>query len=358
MRTARKTALPVLLVAGLAATGAAVPTPATAAPAVQGAILARYTELGGPQSFLGQPLTDELGTPDGIGRYSVFQHGAIYWTEATGAWDVSGEIQRAWGSLGWEASVAGYPTSGEQPLIRGGAFQRFQGSQVYTQPQAGTHEVHGDIFGDWGGLGWENGRLGYPTSNELRTPSRPGAYNTFEGGAVYWSAQTGAHEVEGLIRQKWASTGWENGALGFPTSDELDDPDVPGGRGSIFEYGIVLWDPQGGVLVSTVGDYPSAVDKRTNTYRVDSVGQSFTYDANDEFYRYTDTTADPEDNPISLADFESELSTDSYVFVDYYSRDPKAVAKYYLIDTPDPSARAALRSQLAHARTAGGALRR
>jgi hypothetical protein len=47
---------------------------------VIGAIRDRWLELGGPSSFLGHPLTDELQMPgpDG-GRVSVLEHGSIYW---------------------------------------------------------------------------------------------------------------------------------------------------------------------------------------------------------------------------------------------------------------------------------------
>jgi uncharacterized protein with LGFP repeats len=54
-------------------------------PNVIGAIRDKWLALGGPSSFLGQPLTDELGTPDGVGRFNHFQGGSIYWTPTIGA---------------------------------------------------------------------------------------------------------------------------------------------------------------------------------------------------------------------------------------------------------------------------------
>jgi hypothetical protein len=58
---------------------------------VVGAIRAKWLALGGPYGLLGRPLTPELSTPDGIGRYNHFQGGSIYWTPATGAHEVHGE---------------------------------------------------------------------------------------------------------------------------------------------------------------------------------------------------------------------------------------------------------------------------
>ncbi|WP_347058662.1 hypothetical protein ABC795_17665 [Blastococcus sp. HT6-30] len=42
--------------------------------------------------------------------------------------------------------------------------------------------------------------------------SRPG------GASIYWTADTGAHEIYGAIRTRWADSGWERGPLGYPTS--------------------------------------------------------------------------------------------------------------------------------------------
>jgi uncharacterized protein with LGFP repeats len=54
-------------------------------PSVIGAIRDKWLAFGGDSSFLGQPLTDELTTPDGVGRFNHFQGGSIYWTPSTGA---------------------------------------------------------------------------------------------------------------------------------------------------------------------------------------------------------------------------------------------------------------------------------
>lgn len=65
----------------------------TAAFKVYGEIGKKYNSLGGPNGFLGVPLTDETGTPDGVGRYNHFKNGSIYWTPATQAHEVHGAIR-------------------------------------------------------------------------------------------------------------------------------------------------------------------------------------------------------------------------------------------------------------------------
>lgn len=76
---------------------------------VGGAIGGKYHALGGAGGFLGKPITDETGTPDGVGRYNHFEGGSIYWTPKTGAFSVHGSIRDRWASMGWERSYLGYP---------------------------------------------------------------------------------------------------------------------------------------------------------------------------------------------------------------------------------------------------------
>ena len=97
--------------------------------AATGAIGAKLRALGGCASVLGYPITDELRTPDGVGRYNVFEHGSIYWTEATGAHEVLGMIRDKWKELGWEAGALGYPTSGEY-AVPGGRKSDFQHGSI------------------------------------------------------------------------------------------------------------------------------------------------------------------------------------------------------------------------------------
>ena len=82
--------------------------------AVVGKLGEKYDGLGGCGSVLGAPITDERGTPDQVGRYTVFEHGSIYWTPALGAHEVHGRIRDAWAAAGWETGRLGYPISDER----------------------------------------------------------------------------------------------------------------------------------------------------------------------------------------------------------------------------------------------------
>ena len=209
---------------------------ATGAHAVHGLILDHYKALGGPASSLGYPVTDEQGTPDGVGRYNHFNGSggaSIYWTPNTGAWSIQGAIRAKWASMGWEAGPQGYPITDElgtpDGIGRYNHFSRPDGASIYFTPNTGAWSIQGQIRDRWASMGWEAGPLGYPVTDELGTPDGVGRYNHFsQAASVYWTASTGAHGVYGAIRDRWAALGWEAGPMGYPVTDELGTPDGVG----------------------------------------------------------------------------------------------------------------------------------
>src|SRR5262245_37360905 len=91
--------------------------------------------------------------------------------------------------------------------------------------RAASKEVHGLIREKWAALGGEGSLLGYPTTDETHKLDGTGRYNHFQGRWIYWTPHTGAYEVHGLIREKWAALGGEGSLLGYPTTDETPTPD-------------------------------------------------------------------------------------------------------------------------------------
>jgi len=160
---------------------------------VHGAIREKYLALGGPTGFLGVPVTDETGTPDGEGRFNHFENGSIYWHPAIGAFEVHGAIRDKWASLGWEAF--GYPLTDESGTPDGiGRFNHFRsffpnGTQadasIYWTPDLGAHEVHGAIRATWSAMGWETSFLGYPVSDEYF--SNGWRVSDFQNGSIAWN---------------------------------------------------------------------------------------------------------------------------------------------------------------------------
>ena len=184
----------------------------------------KYNALGGASGFLGSPTIAVSICPDGQGFFRHFQGGSIYWSPTTDAHEIHGLIRDRWAAMGWERSFLGYPTTdetvGSDPQAKG-RFNHFQGGSIYWHPEIGTRLVYGIIREKYLKLGAEGSFLGYPTTDELGTPDGRGRFNHFQAGSIYWTPETGAQEVHGLIRNLWAAQGWETSAnLGYPISDE------------------------------------------------------------------------------------------------------------------------------------------
>ncbi len=188
----------------------------TGAHAVYGQINVKYTELGGPGSWLGFPTSSERALTGG-GRFVTFEHGSIYWTAETGAIAVPKDIIDKWGELRWENGDLGYPIA-EAEEINGGYAQQFQGGYITRDSEGETHWVRGEIAKKFGSVGTANSKLGFPTSDEIAIEG--GAFQKFENGNIYWSANTGAHIIYyGDIFDAWGKKNYEQGEFGYPTQD-------------------------------------------------------------------------------------------------------------------------------------------
>ncbi|CCF60964.1 alpha/beta hydrolase-fold protein [Nocardia cyriacigeorgica] len=204
---------------------------------VAGMIGGGYQAAAGPAGALGLPTGPERGLPDGRGRLQTFQHGSLYWSPQTGAQVVRGAILEEWGRQGFEGGPAGYPTGPEiKTPNRDGAVQGFEGGPMYFSPATGAHRVEGLILGKYAEMGFENSWLGFPAAPELPLKDL-GRYSRFEGGNIYWSPLSGAWAVRnGPIMEAWRETGYENGRLGYPISDEFA---IPGGLQQNFQTGFI-----------------------------------------------------------------------------------------------------------------------
>ena len=227
--------------------------PDTGAFEVHGAIREKWQALKARGVWLGYPTTDESPTRDNVGRFNRFQGGVIHWHPEIGAFEVHGDIRVKYEQLGWEQSPLGYPTSDEQDTDArdGGRVNHFQHGSIYWHPSTGAFEVHGAIREKWQALKARGVWLGYPTTDESPTRDNVGRFNRFQGGVIHWHPEIGAFEVHGDIRVKYEQLGWEQSPLGYPTSDELDWRESPGGGGrrQEFQYGQIVWTPKLGAAV-------------------------------------------------------------------------------------------------------------
>ncbi|MDR1993258.1 MAG: hypothetical protein LBQ98_07195 [Nitrososphaerota archaeon] len=208
------------------------------------AIYAKYKSLTNSQALaLGYLVCDESNTTAAGGKKSLFSKGGIYWSSATGAQSVTGEIYVEYEHLG-ESKTWGFPTKA-QNAISAGVEQEFQGCRFYYKTGAPkAFEVHGYILVKYLAIGGVS-KWGFPVSNESDVKNGSsviGKYSEFDGCTIYWSGSSGAFEVHGDIRQKYRDIKGPMSYLGFPTSDETKIPGYLGtGQMNTFQHGSILW---------------------------------------------------------------------------------------------------------------------
>lgn len=133
------------------------------------------------------------------------------------------------------------------PGVAGGYRQRYAGCAIYWSDATGAHEVHGEIQRKYEAV---NGpvRLGLPTTDETGTPDGRGRFNHFaKNASIYWTPTTGPFWIAGAVRFRWASLGFERSALGYPVVDQQvmsglypqDDVDIEWIK---FESGMIAAD--------------------------------------------------------------------------------------------------------------------
>jgi hypothetical protein len=156
----------------------------------------KFDELSALNWPLGEPRNAEA-LPDGLGLSCHYDHQiSIYFHPDTGAYAVTGPIRARWQELGAEGGLLGYPTSDTLAASDAvGRYNHFQNGSIYWSPQTGAHEVRGAIRARWAALGWERSVLGYPTSDERQTLDKAGFYNDFQKGRIEWKPEYGAHET-------------------------------------------------------------------------------------------------------------------------------------------------------------------
>ena len=202
------------------------------------------------RDFLGYPTGDNFATVERGGEAAIFARGLIVVRASGAAFVVYGAIYGHYAQLGNIAAtstrvpVIGLPISDEESAP-GGRVSRFDRGDVYSN-SATAWEVHGAIRDRWHALGGPASFLGYPTSDEqpiLRGSTEIGRSNTFQNGTIFWSPATGAFECHGAIRTKYAASDGPAGALGFPISNETNTP--ASGRYNAFEHGFIVFHGSG-----------------------------------------------------------------------------------------------------------------
>jgi hypothetical protein len=139
-------------------------------------------------------------------------------------------------------TVLGMPLSDEQPALNGGRVVHYQGGAIYYSPQTGAHAVIGLIVQKYMTM---QSTLGLPTSDELSAVNG-GRVSHFQHGSIYWSQSTKARAVYGAVAAELARTTQDRDGtpvqqvLGLPTGDRML---TSRGYAQHFQGGSIYVDP-------------------------------------------------------------------------------------------------------------------
>ncbi len=160
----------------------------TGAVPVSGQIYLDYESMG--EEHIGLPLV--VATAIAGGWEQIFEQGRMYYKASEPrAFEVHGAILSKFLDTGGVQSW-GYPVSNESDVTRDGAVigrsGEFEGCTIYWSSASGAFEVHGDIRRKYRDIKGPLSALGFPTSDEHDIPNAPAPArgNTFEQGSILW----------------------------------------------------------------------------------------------------------------------------------------------------------------------------
>jgi hypothetical protein len=115
-------------------------------------------------------------------------------------------------------TLLGAPT-GAETAIKGGTVRTYKNGNIYWSAATGAHEIDGPILARYLVMGGPT-TVGFPTSDITGTTGVAGSYASFAPDhRIYWSSATGAHEIHGLMLAKYLSLGGPAG-YGLPVNDQ------------------------------------------------------------------------------------------------------------------------------------------
>lgn len=188
---------------------------------LHGDILNKYIQLREERGYLRFPRTDVSQTKDGIGQYTRFQGGVVFWHPDTKAHEVHGDILDKYVELEGEQGPLGYPTSDRKEDFLA-HYNEFQNGTIISYRDTGVHTILQPILDKYNepGLGWYKSVLGYPTSEQYPI-SNVAFRQDFQGGTIFnhTDSSIGTHAINGKVYDKYAELGFEQSYLGYPISD-------------------------------------------------------------------------------------------------------------------------------------------
>lgn len=157
----------------------------------------------------------------------------------------------AGGPLGPLGAAEGAP----YPIGKDGLGQNFAGGKIFYSPATGARVVTGQVLAKYESVGGPEGDFGFPTTSEvdggLDTESRMITFAGEDKPVIFWTPDYGAVIVRGAMKAAWDKLDAAEGPLGAPMADQTENGGVVTQR---FSGGVVNWDRSSGDFSTEPGD--------------------------------------------------------------------------------------------------------
>jgi uncharacterized protein with LGFP repeats len=157
--------------------------------------------------------------------------------------DVTTAIDAARRAAGGPLGPLGAPDGGQYKIGSDGAGQNYAGGKIFYSPATGANVLTGQVLAKYESVGGPQGDLGFPSSNEtdggLAPMSMIASFAAADQPVIFWTPDFGAVIVRGAMNAAWAKVGGAKGDLGAPTADQTENGDVVTQK---FNGGAISWN--------------------------------------------------------------------------------------------------------------------